>query len=316
MKQFTIKQNDAGQRLDKFLTKAFPSLPSSLLYKYIRIKRVKVNGSRAKPEQKLAPGDVLSLYINDELLEGRKASPAAGSSEIKPIYEDGNVLIVHKPRGLPVHENEPGDDNLIDRAKRYLGAQDPDDMSFSPALCHRIDRNTEGLVIIAKTAAALRIINENIRQRKLEKYYLCLVHGVPSPREGRLKNFLLKDESTRTVTVCDRPVPGALTAETGYRVIESRGGYSLVECRLYTGRTHQIRAQLSHFGYPLLGDTKYGLNKQNKGLPFKHQALCASAVRFSPEGEWEELSYLSGRTFVSDAPDFMKWFEELDDRPF
>ena len=188
MRELTIGPNDAGQRLDKYLTKALPALPQSLLHKYIRLKRIKVGGKRAELSYRLAEGDVLQLYINDEFFQA--PDPDQAWKKVRPqldiLYEDEHILLVNKPAGLVVHEDESQTPNtLINQIKAYLfqsGAWDPEsERSFVPALCNRIDRNTGGIVLAAKTAPALRILNEKIRDREIAKYYLCLVHGAPRP---------------------------------------------------------------------------------------------------------------------------------------
>lgn len=318
MKEFQINKNDAGQRLDKYLTKAVPLLPPSLMHKYIRLKRVKVNGKRSELSYRLCEGDVLQLYINDEFFEARPAEEAwrSAPTALSIVYEDEHLLLCDKQPGLVVHEDEEQSyDTLINRIKAYLNAKGDwrpeDERSFVPALCNRIDRNTSGIVIAAKTAEALRVMNEKIRDREIGKHYLCLLHGSLPRREGTLRHFLLRDEREKRVTVFDAPRPGAKTAELRYRVLEERGGLSLVECRLITGRTHQIRAQMAHIGHPLVGDTKYGTAKQNAGLPFSYQALCAFRLVFDFQTPAAPLDYLKGGVFeLTDIP-FLPFFRAL-----
>lgn len=318
MKELIINKNDAGQRLDKYLSKAVPLLPPSLMHKYLRLKRVKLNGKRCEGSVKLAEGDILSLYINDEFFapsSGRRAYLTA-KPDIDIIYEDENILLADKKPGVVVHEDESHSANtLIDMIQAYLyqkGEWDPEkENSFVPSLCNRIDRNTGGIVIAAKTAEALRVLNEKIKNREIDKYYLCLVHGVPSPAEGTLKGFIRRDKKEKRVYVYDKPHPDALTAITDYRVMarSKDKDMALVECLLHTGRTHQIRAQMAHFGHPLVGDTKYGLNKNNKNLPFKYQALYSYKLVFSFTTPSGELEYLKGRVFeVPEVPfaDYVK----------
>ena len=302
MKELLIKPNDAGQRLDKFLQKAVPCLPAGLMYKYLRLKRIKVNGKRGEIRQKLQTGDTIQLYINDEFFPQQEAYEfLAAPPSIEVAYEDENVMLVNKPQGLVVHEdsrNTP--DTLIHRVLHTLyqrGEYDPkQEQSFTPALCNRIDRNTCGLVIVAKTAAALRVLNEKIRNREVQKEYLCVAVGVPGRKQGTLKNYLLKDSSANRVKVFDVPRPGAKTAITHYRVLTSSGNLSLVQVRLETGRTHQIRAQMAHIGHPLLGDGKYGLGEENRRYGMVHQALCAYRVTFCFSTPAQELEYLKGKT--------------------
>ncbi|MBR5285167.1 MAG: RluA family pseudouridine synthase [Clostridia bacterium] len=304
MKEYKINKNDAGQRLDKYLAKAVPLLPGGLMHKYLRLKRIKLNGKRCEAAQKLVEGDVLSLYINDEFFEKADSEKAflQAKPEIDIVYEDEHILLVDKKPGMVVHEDESHTtDTLINRIQAYLykkGEWDPDrENSFVPSLCNRIDRNTGGIVIAAKTAEALRILNEKIKIREIDKYYLCLVHGTPKPPKGTLKNYIARNTDEKRVYVSDTRTKDGLTAITDYKVLKSARGLSLVECRLHTGRTHQIRAQMAHFGHPLAGDTKYGLNKDNKNLPFKHQALYSYKLIFTFETDAGCLEYLNGRTF-------------------
>lgn len=318
MKELTISPNDAGQRLDKFLMKALPQLPPSLRSKYFRLKRIKRNGARCEGSDRLEPGDVLQLYINDEFFETPapedrwRRAPAA----VEVVYEDAHLLLLCKPVGLVVHEDESDSpDTLIDRAKHYLynkGEWDPArEQSFAPALCNRIDRNTGGLVIVAKTAAALRILNEKIRCRELSKYYLCLVHGSLSPASGELSDYLRRDTDKKQVFVEQRRENGAVTARLRYRTLERCGGLSLLECELLTGRTHQIRVQLASRGHPLAGDTKYGTLAQNRDLPFKTQALWSYRLCFDFPTDAGPLSYLRGRVFTAPEPPFLAAFRNL-----
>lgn len=302
MKELLIKSNDAGQRLDKFLQKAVPRLPGGLMYKYLRLKRIKVNGKRGDIRQKLQAGDRIQLYINDEFFQQQEDYDfLTAPAKIQAVYEDENLLLVNKPQGLVVHEDSQNSpDTLIKRVQHTLylrGEYDPkQEQSFAPALCNRIDRNTCGLVIVAKTASALRILNEKIRDREIRKEYLCIVLGTLSKKQGSLVHYLQKDSSANRVKVYDSPRPGAKTAVTHYRVLAQRDSLSLLRIQLETGRTHQIRAQMAHIGHPLLGDGKYGFGEENRRYEMVHQALCADRVTFlfpTPAGE---LEYLRGKT--------------------
>lgn len=315
MREMTIGKNDAGQRLDKFLQKALPSLPPSLMHKYVRLKRIKCNGKRCQTSDRLTEGDVLSLYINDEFFQPAKEEEAFRriTPRLHILYEDDHILLCDKRPGMVVHEDDQGTlDTLINHIKAYLyekGEWDPDkERSFTPALCNRIDRYTGGIVMAAKTAEGLRVLNEKIRLHQVHKFYLCLVHGTPSPRQAVIQDTLLKDSKQNQVRVVKKNTPGARTASMSYKVLQSRGKLSLVECELFTGRTHQIRVQLSHRGWPLVGDTKYGTMERNRPYGMTHQALYSYKLHFSQEGDWGELSYLKGKTFqVEDVP-FLPFF--------
>ena len=324
MKEFTVKKNDAGQRLDRFVGKAVPLLPEALLQKYIRIKRIKLNGKGAKRDVRLAEGDTLQLYINDEFFEKPREENSylkVGTPRLDIVYEDENILLADKKPGVLCHSAGVWDYNtLIANIQAYMaqkGEWKPkEENSFTPALCNRIDRNTGGIVIAAKNAEALRILNEKIKDREIEKYYLCAVQGRPKPARGRLENYLFKDAGKNQVYVKNRPEPGAKTAVTEYRLIASRGELSLVECRLLTGRTHQIRAQMSHAGWPLLGDGKYGSERFNRGYGEKGQALYSYKLKFDFPTDAGILEYLRGKIFTVNSVDFAeKYFgiSELND---
>ena len=317
MKTVTIEKNDAGQRLDKFLTKTFRNLPVSRMYKYIRQKDIKLNGKRCDISTRLQPGDVLTLYVKEEFLT--ETAPVydflTASRQLDIVYEDAHLLLLNKKAGLLVHpDDREFRDTLIARVQRYLyekGEYDPAaENSFAPALVNRIDRNTCGIVIAAKTAAALRILNDKLKNREIEKYYLCIVHGILKKKEDTLLGYLEKDEKRNQVTVLDAASggrrEGARSIATRYRVLEEREGLSLLEIQLLTGRTHQIRAHLASIGHPLLGDGKYGSNALNRGTGFNRQALCSYKLRFAFQTPAEELAYLNGREFsIGDV-----WFVE------
>ena len=304
MKEFTIGKNDAGQRLDRWLGKAVPLLPAPLAQKYIRLKRVKVNGKGSQRDYRLNVGDVLQLYINDEFFDNPREDNAF-LSVFKPqldiVYEDENIMVCNKRPGLLCHPDEQEYvSTLITHIQAYLYQKkewSPRwENSFTPALCNRIDRNTGGLVIAAKTAEALRILNDKIRDREISKFYLAAVVGKMAPPSGELKGFLLKDEGKKQVSVYKKPVPGGKSAHTRYRTLEFRKGLSLVECELLTGRTHQIRAQFADAGHPLLGDGKYGRRSDNAKADRKGQALWSYKLVFDFPTDGGALEYLKGKT--------------------
>ncbi len=317
MKEFDIRKNDSGQRLNKFLQKAVPRLPGGLMHKYVRLKRIKVNGKRTDPAYRLAEGDRVQLYLNDEFFEAPREEEAythIKTPALSVVYEDEQVLLVNKAAGMVVHADETGDgDTLIAHIQAYLfqsGQWDPaDEQSFTPALCNRIDRNTEGIVIAAKTAEALRLLNEGIRAHALRKCYLCIVHGQLAPPDGKIALFLRRDEKRKQVTVHRTQVPGAKTAVTLYQTLAVRDRLSLVRCELVTGRTHQIRAHMAALGRPLLGDCKYGSNEQNRPYGERSQLLCAYQLTFDGLPADSALGYLNGRRFtIDDIPFVKKYF--------
>jgi 23S rRNA pseudouridine955/2504/2580 synthase len=311
MKELTIGANDAGQRLDRFLAKAVPLLPASLAQKYIRIKRIKLNGKRVERDTRLAQGDLLQLYINDEFFDKPREDNAyltVANPKLNIVYEDEHILLVDKRPGLAVHPHDGAEygRTLIDHIQSYLYQKREwrprEENAFTPALCNRIDRNTGGIVIAAKTAEALRVLNQKIKDREMDKRYLAIVEGTMKPRDGSLKGYLFKDAKKNRVFVTDTPQNGAKTCQTNYKTLVQSGGLSLVECELITGRTHQIRAQFAHAGHPLLGDGKYG--KLDKRFDRNYQALYSYQLTFCFTTEAGALEYLNGKSFQVEKVDF------------
>lgn len=320
MRSITVGRNDAGQRLDKFLSKAVKGLPTSLLYKYIRTKKIKVNRARTQQSYMLCEGDEIQLFIREEFF----ASPETDQSalfRIRPklniLYEDEHILLLNKRPGVLVHEDTAAAENtLIMHVKAYLaqkGEYDPEaEQSFAPALCNRIDRNTGGIVIAAKTAEALRVMNEKIRNDEVRKFYLCAVHGCPKPRRATLTAWLRKNSEDNLVEISDVRKPGFKEIITKYRVLREREDKSLLEVELVTGRTHQIRAHMAHVGHPLVGDGKYGVNRDDREKGYKHQALYAFRLEFAFREDSGALQYLNGRSFALDRREI--WFlSEFED---
>jgi len=305
MRIITVKKNDAGQRLDKFLSKAIKGLPTSLMYKYIRTKKIKVNRARTEQKYMLCEGDEIQLFIREEFFDSPEKDEGALwriTPKLDIVYEDENIMLLNKRPGVLVHEDTDAAENtLIMHVKAYLaqkGEYDPNaEQSFAPALCNRIDRNTGGIVIAAKNAEALRLMNERIRENRMQKCYLCLVHGIPKPAQRKLCGWLRKDADNNLVQVRDEKFAGAKEIITIYRVLEKRGDNALLEVELVTGRTHQIRAHMAHIGHPLLGDGKYGINREEKQRGYKYQALYAYRLTFLPCAQEDALSYLSGKCF-------------------
>ncbi len=317
-RELVIGENDGGQRLDKFLTKTFPNLPQAVLYKCVRQKDVRLNGARCRPESRLAAGDRLSLYWQEEFFQQKPQEYdfLKAPAKLNIVYEDENILLLDKKPGLIVHPDENYHfDSLIARVQHYLydkGEYRPqEENSFAPALVNRIDRNTGGIVMAAKNAEALRVLNQKVKDRELQKLYLCVARGRLDQKAGELRGYLFKDEKKNRVYVRGTSCPGAKTIRTRYRVLEERGDFSLLEVELLTGRTHQIRAHLASIGHPLAGDGKYGKNPRAKGAAFPYQALCSYRLGFrftSPAGV---LEYLNGRDFQVREVWFMEEYLKL-----
>lgn len=315
MRKIIINKNDSGKRLDKFLSKALPRLPESLTQKYIRKKRIKVNGKKSEHAFRLSEGDVLELYINDEFFEPLsydddfKHAPA----NLEIVYEDENIILVNKKIGLIVHpDGEFQIDCLINRIKNYLflkGEYNPEiENSFAPALVNRIDRNTGGIVIAAKNANALNILNQKMKSREIHKSYICIICGKMLPPSGTLTGYLHKNETQNKVYISKKKNQNSnnKTIITKYDTIDTFGKFSLMNVELLTGRTHQIRAHFASEGHPLLGDGKYGTNSANKKYNYKYQALCSYKLRFDFTSGADALSYLNGKNF--EIPKENIWF--------
>ena len=318
MREIIINKNDADQRLDKFLSKRFKNMPKSLMYKYIRTRYIKVNNKKCEISTMLKEGDVLKLFIKDEFFDDDRENEESyeflkAPLKLDIIYEDENILIINKKPGLIVHPDKSYHfDSLIARVLHYLyekGEYNPkDDRSFAPATVNRLDRNTGGIVIAAKNAEALRILNAKIKSREIKKLYLCMVQGKPKAESGTVSGYLEKNESKNKVRIFSENAPGRKYMETKYRVIKSVRENSLLEVDLITGRTHQIRASMAKLGYPLLGDTKYGYKKKSSAEKeqFKYQALYAYRITFEFQSDAGILQYLDGKSFEADRDSI--WF--------
>lgn len=321
MRAFTITENDAGQRIDKFLSKAVKKLPKSLMYKYIRTKRIKLNRGRCQINTRLKEGDLLELYISDEFFDDdidKNFLNASKSLDI--VYEDSNILLVNKPCGIVVHEdNKNTIDTLINRILHYLydkGEYDPvKENSFTPALCNRIDRNTGGIVIAAKNAITLRTMNEFIKKRLVNRKYLCLVQGQLPKESGEITAYHEVMSDNNIVKITDTKTDNSKIIITRYNVLDYANGISLIEAELITGRKHQIRAHFAHIGNPLIGDRKYG-DALGDAMGINAQALYSYKLGFSLGGAGGYLSYLDGEVFEAQQIWFIEKFDKYKNKTY
>lgn len=335
MRQINVGTNDAGQRVDKFLSKALVGLPTSLLYKFLRTKKIKLNGKKCEINTRLNEGDVFTLYISDDFFPAKDLQ--SNSKYLNPkydlapdeiAYEDENIIILDKKAGITVHADTeksvmPQKGNeiyLTDKLIGYLYKKKEycpeNENSFCPALCNRLDRNTAGLVIGAKTAEALRVMNQKIKDRELKKLYFCEAIGYFEKKSATLSDFLYKNKSENRVyiyktreeakkrsgTKYDDDIK---TVITKYKVMGEHDGNSLVQVDLITGRTHQIRAHLAFYGHPLCGDSKYGKVHSKKESDL-HQTLYSHSIEFLFTTDAGNLNYLNGKKICGKTQEFMK----------
>ncbi len=310
MVSLTVPEKYNNRKLDRFLLEHFTQLSYNALYKALRTKDIRVNGIRINKNVVLKTGDRIDIYIKDEILSGASAvrQNSPDSIPIEIVYEDKNLLLVNKMPGIPVHpDKDPSETTLVGLASRYLiekgeySPENPD--SFAPALCHRLDRNTGGIVIMAKNAEALDVMLDTIKKRQVKKFYQCLVIGCPEPAQAELRHYLFKDAGKSLVYISDKRKPGAVEIITRYKVLEAGEEICRLEVELVTGKTHQIRAHLAYIGHPIVGDGKYGLNRFNRKFRASHQALWAYKVVFDFESGGV-MDYLGGKVFKTENIQF------------
>ena len=317
MKKFVAGPNENDVRLSRFVESVTKDMPRSLMYKSFRNKRIKVNGKRGEADTRLKEGDIIELYINDEffpVVSPTRPKPAPRRQPaVTVIYEDDNIAALYKPAHLLCHSDRTGDANLVDAFIAQLtarGVHDPKaENRFAPAICNRLDRGTEGLVLAAKSQSALRDMNEIIRENWMKKEYLTITVGAPP--QGRHIAWLQHSEKNNKVRIHARESEGYKQIITDVTVIRQSGPFALCRIGLVTGRTHQIRAHLAYLGHPVIGDIKYGNHKMNERTGLRTQALCAQRLTFGQIPEENTLHYLSGRVIKLDKPGILALFDKL-----
>ena len=292
MKKLVVNKKYDGKKIVNFLLGEFNNLKQSSIYKALRKKDIIVNDKRINENIVVHTGDLITIYITDEQLYGMQI-------KLDIVYEDENILIVNKPAGIAVTESTLNEQTLYMLVRYYCKMAMP---------CHRLDRNTCGLVIFAKNGTSREIIMEKFRLREIDKYYVCIVYGMPYENEKRLQAYLFKDNKKSTVYISDIPKPGYLTIITQYKLLScnKEKNISLLEIKLETGRTHQIRAHLAHIGYPIIGDGKYGVNKINKNFNAKAQYLTSYKMIFNFKTDAGILNYLNGKEFSISFENYTK----------
>lgn len=282
MQSLIVEKKYNEKKLNIFLFENFPNLSSSTFYKALRKKDIRVNNIRVTENVNIHTGDEIKVFITDNLLF-KTFSPDI-------VYEDNNILIVNKPAELEV----VGDDSLTSNLKISLYST-TENAYLEP--CHRLDRNTTGLVLFAKNEESKQIILEKFKNQEIEKHYLAYVYGIPKNKKETLNAFLFKDNKKSMVYISDEPHKGYVPITTSYLVLETDKSkkISLLDVTLHTGKTHQIRAHLAHIGYPILGDGKYGINQVNKQFKFKYQQLQSYILKFNFSTNSGILDYLNGK---------------------
>lgn len=289
MKELIVPEKFNNKKLQSFLTYNFPSLSNSLFYKTLRKKDIRINDLRISENVILHTGDNVKIYISDEFL-----SPVI-QREINVIYEDSNIIIADKPAQIEV----VGNNSLTTLLKNQLNLQ-----YLEP--CHRLDRNTTGLILFAKNQEALNILLDKFKNHEIEKHYIAMVYGIPKDRVKTLQAYLFKDNKKSQVYISEVAKKGYVPITTKYAILSTNKGknYSVLDVELLTGKTHQIRAHLAYIGYPIIGDGKYGKNEINKKFGAKTQRLCSYKLKFAFKTDSALLNYLNGKEFVLDEKNF------------
>lgn len=289
MKKLIVNKKYDGKKLNKFLLDNIPNLSFSLFCNTLRKKDIKINGKRINKDITIFDGDEILVYISDELLENISSQ---NSTKLNIVYEDDNILILNKPSDIEVL----GNNSLTDLVHKYYK-----NSSFKPMPCHRLDRNTTGLVLYAKNEKALNILLSKFKNHEIEKHYLAWVYGIPSVDYKRVESYLFKDNKKSMVYISNTPKKGYVKIITSFSILEKKeNNSSILDVQIETGKTHQIRAHLAYLGFPIIGDGKYGKNDVNKLFNKKYQCLCSYNLKFNFKSDSDILDYLNGRCFFLD----------------
>lgn len=281
MKKLVVNKKYDNRKLDKFLKDNILNLSNNLFYKTLRKKDIKINGKRVSENVTVFEGDEIQVYISDNLLES--------NLNLDIVYEDNNILLINKPSNIEV----TGVQSLTEVVHKLYSS-----CEFKPMPCHRLDRNTSGLILFAKNKLALDILSEKFKHHEIEKHYLALVYGVPKKKNEKLVSYLFKDSSKSLVYISDVPKKGYQKIITSYSLIKTfDNNSSLLDVEIETGRTHQIRAHLAHINLPIIGDGKYGINEINKKFKAKTQKLVSYKLFFKFESDSGILEYLNKKSF-------------------
>ena len=290
MEKLIVNKKYDGKKLNKFLLENIPNLTYGLFCNTLRKKDIKINEKLINKDVLVYEGDEILVYIADSLLENK--NPV----KLDVVYEDDNILLINKPANIEV----TGENSLTS-----LVHNNYESSSFKPMPCHRLDRNTTGLVLFAKNEIALNILLDKFKNHEIEKHYLALVYGIPNIQHKRCEAYLFKDNKKSMVYISDVPKKGYVKIITSFSVLEKRkDNTSLLDVEIETGKTHQIRAHLAYLGYPIIGDGKYGKNDINKLFKKSQQMLCSYKLKFNFSSDSGVLNYLNGREFVLGSVDF------------